>query len=284
MRRLATRIGSVVVGLEATPDDILAPWEPFLRRFAVAAPPHVTIRVREDREVDWPRFAREMEGLQGFGSPGTPRGETVRVAGEGRELDVRVPQGALAPPRAPGQPRLVNILLSAAFNLGRRAAGVDEVLLHACGVSDGGAACLFVGPSGAGKSTLARIAGAERLLHDEALVLGRSPDGTIVVQATPLAGDLPGRVPGPLAVGRLIVLEHGTRDTVSPLVPADLVHQLLPQVFLTSPPFPGDPEKLTDLEERLGWAVTLAERIPGGRLAFRPGPPALELALSHPLR
>lgn len=55
----------------------------------------------------------------------------------------------------------------------------DGLMLHACGVTDGKAGCLFVAPSGGGKSTLASLAikSGRKVLNDDRIIIRRDKAG-----------------------------------------------------------------------------------------------------------
>ncbi len=274
MSRITVRIGPCRVGVEVEPRAWLEPWLPWFRRYRVEGPPAVLVRLEVDPAVDAARAAADLAAFQGLGEPGE---EPAGLIGYRKgEVSARVPPALLAREGQPGIPRVENILLCGAFNawVEERGLGDDLALFHGCGLARGDRAVLLAGPSGAGKSTLAALAGPGAVLHDEALVVV-SGGGRIIVEGTPLVGSSPGEARGPLPLGLLAFLVHGQENRFEPL-PADrAVAPLVPQVFRTCPPFPGETARAGEPARRLAWAVRLAEAVPAGVLRFRPEPGAL---------
>lgn len=145
------------------------------------------------------------------------------------------------------------------------------VLMHACGVNDGGKGLLFVGTSTAGKTTTARLwAGREgvSLLGDDNIIVGER-DGRFWMYGTPWPGE--GGVFSPEAVPleRVFVLRHAPENRAVPLRPIDAASRLLVRSFPTF----WDAEGMAYTTDLLG---RLAQAVPCYELGFRPEPDAVD--------
>lgn len=150
-------------------------------------------------------------------------------------------------------------------------AGGRGVLLHACGVSDGGLGYIFAGTSGAGKSTLATLwEGREgvTLLSDDRVIV-RQRDGRFWVYGTPWHGDA--RVASPQAVPleQLFVIRHAPDNRAVRLKPADAASRLLVRSFPTF----WDAEGMAFTLEFLG---ELCQAVPCYELGFLPDESAVD--------
>ncbi len=145
------------------------------------------------------------------------------------------------------------------------------VLMHACGVNDGGKGLLFVGTSTAGKTTTARLwAGREgvSLLGDDNIIVGER-DGRFWMYGTPWPGE--GGVFSPEAVPleRVFVLRQAAENRAVPLRPVDAASRLLVRSFPTF----WDAEGMAYTTGLLG---RLAQAVPCYELGFRPEPDAVD--------
>lgn len=139
------------------------------------------------------------------------------------------------------------------------------IILHACGVDDGGQGIVFAGPSDAGKTTLARlwnrVPGA-RVLGDEALVL-REVGGEYRVYGTPWPGEAGLADPGGVPLRRVFFVQHADRNGVRALDPSLKVRKLLAQTVL----LPYDREAS---ERIIDSCISIAEAVPAAGLGFVP--------------
>jgi hypothetical protein len=139
------------------------------------------------------------------------------------------------------------------------------VLLHACGVADGGRGLVFAGTSGAGKSTLARLwasrTGAEVLSDDRVIV--RKKGGRFMVYGTPFHGDAHLASPRGVPLECIYLIDHAPKNRLAPLDPLDAASRLLVRSFPTF----WDAEGMAFTVGLLG---ELARRVPCYELGFVP--------------
>jgi hypothetical protein len=139
------------------------------------------------------------------------------------------------------------------------------LLVHGCGVDDGGRGLLFAGESGDGKSTMARLwEGAGRVLNDDRVAL-RVRGSAVEMYGTPWHGDHPEVGPGGVTLSRIFVLSRAAQHRTAPLGPAEAASLLLARSF--PPLWSGDgvARALAALEE-------IAALAPCARLGFAPTP------------
>jgi hypothetical protein len=149
------------------------------------------------------------------------------------------------------------------------------VLLHACGVSDGGRGYVFAGPSGAGKSTLAELWQEQhgvRVLNDDRIVV-REREGRFWVHGTPWHGSVPLASPEAAPLERVFVIHHDAENRARPLSPLGATAGLLAQSF---PPF-WDAEGMAFTLEFLD---RLSQAVPCHELGFVPRASAIDLVRS----
>ncbi len=274
---MIVRIGSWPVDLDLRAPLPVHRWLPWLQRHETDGPAVVSVRVVPDRNADAATFLEDLLRLQGL-APGP--GRLVRCAGPA--IEARVPEGLVETLDRTGAPRLLNILLCAAFNLARASRQRDEVLFHAAALVADGGVVLATGPSGAGKSTLAGLARPGQVLHDEAVALSTDGEGRILARGTPLLGSLVGEGPlDPLPVRRVALLEHGSANRRRRIAPVGAVPDLLPQIFRLSVPFPSSRDLALEAEARLHWASRLASSIPVESFSFAPEPSAVPALLGE---
>lgn len=138
------------------------------------------------------------------------------------------------------------------------------VIIHSCGVDDGGRGVLFVGSSGAGKSTTARIWQKTdvSILSDDRIIVRRM-GGRFRMYGTPWHGDANASCQGSAPLERLYFLQHASQNYVRDVTAADATARLLVRCF---PPF----------YDRAGMAFTLellaqiAAEVPCYELGFVP--------------
>jgi hypothetical protein len=143
-------------------------------------------------------------------------------------------------------------------------AGSGGFLIHAASAIRNGRGLVFAGKSGAGKTTISRLAPVSaRLLSDEISYLRMSSD-RFLAWGTPFAGDL--GVPGPnvsAPVAALYFLEHGARNRIERLCPADALRSLMKHILF----FAEDPESIGAIFDT---AAEFLEKTAVFRLAFTP--------------
>ena len=111
------------------------------------------------------------------------------------------------------------------------------VEVHGCGLIDserGG--FLFLGHSGAGKSTTTRLWKSMRdpeILSDDRIIL-RIRDGELWMYGTPWHGEAAFASASKAKLNRIFILQHGQRNEVSALSPAQAVGEVFARCF---PPF-----------------------------------------------
>jgi hypothetical protein len=108
------------------------------------------------------------------------------------------------------------------------------VLIHACGLIDEGAGCLFVGHSGAGKTTTALLWQERtdvRIVSDDRVALRCGRDG-ITMYGTPWHGT--GRMASPASapLAAVFLLERGDESKLKSLAGAEAVTELLARCFI----------------------------------------------------
>lgn len=139
------------------------------------------------------------------------------------------------------------------------------IMLHACGIDDGGQGIVFAGPSDAGKTTLARLwnrVPGVKVLGDEALVL-REVGGEVRVYGTPWPGEAGVADPGGVPLRRVFFVQHAGRNGMRALSQSLVVRKLLAQTVL----LPYDRE---GSERIIDFCISLAEAVPAAELGFLP--------------
>jgi hypothetical protein len=105
------------------------------------------------------------------------------------------------------------------------------LMIHACGVNDGGRGYLFVGNSGDGKSTLAKIWEKEAdVLNDDRIVV-RKRNGQFWMHATPWSGSYKSVSPQSVPLERVFFLKQGTGNRIEHVAGARAATMLLTRCF-----------------------------------------------------
>ncbi|MDD5307010.1 MAG: hypothetical protein PHU25_06785 [Deltaproteobacteria bacterium] len=105
------------------------------------------------------------------------------------------------------------------------------LMIHGCGVDDGGRGYLFAGQSGHGKTTMARLwQGEARVLNDDRIVL-RARDERLVMYGTPWHGDHPEVDSGGVPLERIFLLSHAPSNGMVAVRPSDAASRLLARSF-----------------------------------------------------
>jgi hypothetical protein len=106
------------------------------------------------------------------------------------------------------------------------------VLMHACGIDEGGRGVLFTGSSTHGKTTMARLWEKKAIvLNDERVVL-RQKNGQFWIYGTPWHGEY-GRIsPHGVPLEKIFILRKGDENTATKLKNLDAASHLLKHCFL----------------------------------------------------
>jgi hypothetical protein len=108
------------------------------------------------------------------------------------------------------------------------------LMMHACGIDDGGRGFLFAGNSTHGKTTTARLWRDEAtILNDDRIVL-RQREGRFWMYGTPWHGDYTGVSPQGVPLEKVFFLRHAGENHARPVAAAEATSMLLTRCF---PPF-----------------------------------------------
>lgn len=144
------------------------------------------------------------------------------------------------------------------------------MIMHACGVDDGGPGLLFLGPPNVGKSTMGKLwkdRGAAILSDDRVII--RRLDGRFWIYGTPWCSYPELVSAGRAPLDKFFFLKHAPDDKVKPLSPAEAAARLLVECF---PPF-YDQEGMDFI---LDFTSRLTSEIPAYELGFAPNPSVVE--------
>jgi hypothetical protein len=138
------------------------------------------------------------------------------------------------------------------------------VMLHACGIDDGGCGYLFLGNSGHGKSTVARIwaENQARVLNDDRIIVSEK-NGEFLMYGTPWPGDFKKVSSKEVPIRRLFFLRHGKKNWAVPKEGREAVLMLLTRCF---PPI-WDKK---GMEYTIDLGHHLVNKIPCYELSFEP--------------
>ncbi len=109
----------------------------------------------------------------------------------------------------------------------------NGIIIHACGVEDGGIGYLFPGRSTQGKSTIANLWSKEgaTILNDDRIVV-REKDGEFWMYGTPWHGDFTEVSSKALPIRKLFFLNHGKKNAYFAVKGVEAVSMLLTRSFL----------------------------------------------------
>jgi hypothetical protein len=145
------------------------------------------------------------------------------------------------------------------------------MMIHACGIRDGGGGLVFAGPSGAGKSTMAGLwqgrAGAD-VLNDDRLIL-RKNDGRWWAYSVPGVGQPQRARSQGIPVDALFLLSHAHENAAKPMSQGQAASSLIPHVSLASYDAVAVDSVLQLLDE-------LVNEVPIYELGFLPEPSAVD--------
>ena len=139
------------------------------------------------------------------------------------------------------------------------------MIVHACGIDDGGRGMLFVGESGAGKSTLSKLWHQENgaaIFSDDRIIL-RKKGSEYWMYGTPWHGEARFVSPRSAKLGHIFFLQHDQNNAVRTLNRADTVVEFLKASF---PPF-WDSQ---GVEFAMTFLSDLSEAVPCQELSFKP--------------
>jgi hypothetical protein len=148
------------------------------------------------------------------------------------------------------------------------------MILHACGVDDGGQGLLFLGPPNVGKSTMGKLwkEGGAATLSDDRVIIRRL-DGRFWIYGTPWCSYPELVSTGRAPLDKVFFLKHAPDNEIKLLSPAEAAARLLTNCF---PPF-YDQEAMVFILEFCGH---LASEIPACELGFIPDQSAVEFLRS----
>jgi hypothetical protein len=249
------------------------------RDFFCGRVPEVTIRARygelpelnlrdEDKAFDsemvWSLYRTDGQHVIALRSP-TSGPVPYRVAlfdGEFRRGEVysRLPEADWSPDEplpGPLDYPLAEVLMVCLLARGR------GLMVHACGIDDGGRGLLFAGNSTHGKSTMARQWANEAIiLNDDRIVL-RQRAGRFWMYGTPWHGDYTGVSPQGVPLDKVFFLRHGDDNHARQVAGAEAASMLLARCF---PPLWDE----SGMRFTLGFIAQLAEAVPCYELDFVP--------------
>jgi hypothetical protein len=153
------------------------------------------------------------------------------------------------------------------------------MIVHACGIDDGGCGMLFVGESGAGKSTLSKLWHQENgteIFNDDRIILQKK-DGEYWMYGTPWHGDAGFASPRSVKLERVFFLQHDDNNAVRSLNRADAVVEFLKASF---PPFWDSP----GVAFAMAFLSDLTEAVPCQALSFKPDSSVVEFLKAHGTR
>ena len=143
------------------------------------------------------------------------------------------------------------------------------IMVHACGIDDGGRGYLFAGNSTHGKSTTARLwKGRGTVLNDDRIVL-RERDGRFWMYGTPWHGDYDSVSPAGVPLEKIFFLNHDTTNNATPRSGVVAASKLLARAF---PPLWDEP----GMAYTLGLLDRLVTAVPCFDLGFVPGAEAVD--------
>jgi hypothetical protein len=139
------------------------------------------------------------------------------------------------------------------------------LIVHACGIDDGGGGMLFVGESGAGKSTLSNLWHQHNgitILSDDRIIL-RKKNGAFWMHGTPWHGEARFVSPRSAKLDHIFFLKHARTNAVRALNRADTVVEFLKASF---PPFWDN----RGVEFAMAFLSDLTKAVQCRELSFKP--------------
>ncbi len=137
------------------------------------------------------------------------------------------------------------------------------VLVHACGIDDGGKGYLFPASSNHGKTTIARLWGNEAMvLNDERIIL-RQHEGHFWIYGTPWHGEYEKVSPHGIQLEKIFFLQHSNTNQIQKNFGLIATSKLLTHCFLPYWEFEG-------MQFTLDFCAKVVETIPCYDLGFVP--------------
>jgi hypothetical protein len=153
------------------------------------------------------------------------------------------------------------------------------MIVHACGIDNGGRGMLFVGESGAGKSTLSNLwhqQNGAAIFSDDRVIL-RQKDGEYWMFGTPWHGDAGFASPRSVKLERIYFLQHDQNNAVRTLNKPETVIEFLKASF---PPF-WDSDGVAFA---MAFFSDLGEAVQCQALSFKPDASVVEFLKAHGTR
>jgi hypothetical protein len=143
------------------------------------------------------------------------------------------------------------------------------LMMHACGIDDGGRGYLFAGNSTHGKTTTARLwKNHATILNDDRIVL-RHREGRFWMYGTPWHGDYSGVSPHGVPLEKIFFLRHAQANAAHPSHGTAAVSMLLARAF---PPLWDQTGMLFTLD----FCAELVKTVPSYELGFVPNDDILD--------
>jgi len=143
------------------------------------------------------------------------------------------------------------------------------LMVHACGVDDGGRGYLFAGNSTHGKTTTARLwRNRATVLNDDRIVLRRR-EGRFWMYGTPWHGDYTGVAPHGVPLEKLFFLRHAGENCTRQVAGTEAASMLLSRCF---PPL----WDAAGMRFTVDFCAQLAESVPCYELGFLPDPDVVD--------
>lgn len=280
---LRLRIGDVTVSIRSGDEPFMRRVQQAGERFVCEEPPAFVVSIDLDDGPTPDAVLRALFSLHHVEAREVLQQEELRPHVHISDAEIAIHAGReIFDFDSPNRPRLVNVLLCAAYNTvceRHRAGARNGFLIHGCGIEAGGGSILFSGHSGAGKTTLAGLAGGRPVLNDETVLIA-GDNGGYRLFGTPFVGGVEGRSVGGAPLEAIYFLEHGEGNSVTTLAPGEAFQNLLCQLFQTAPLAPTPAEHRSSVRARADAAAQLVGRVPVRRLSFVPDERVWELVES----
>lgn len=164
---------------------------------------------------------------------------------------------------------LDSFLMIKLFSLGR------GIILHACGIANGGRGIVFAGHSGAGKSTIAKLwQSVAEVVSDDRLVIRKGRD-TFQIYDGPYQARIRAFPPKPEGVPleKIFFIKHAPENTVIPMAVTEAVANLIARTYNTYWDSSG-------MQSTMDFCGELAAAVPCYELGFVPNESVLDFVRS----
>lgn len=149
----------------------------------------------------------------------------------------------------------------------------NGLMVHSCGIDDGGRGILFPGNSGDGKSTMARLWGGQGSVLNDDRVAIRRKDGRLRMYGTPWHGDHAKVSASVVPLSAICFLGQSARHEIRRLTPPTAASMLLQRSFL---PIWDKPS----VDFTLDFVFQVVSEIPCYELDFSPEESVVDIARS----